>query len=253
MAHYLPNFDEVYQYFPRSVGGLDQPYPGNPDWDVLEELLDPIHRAAIHQILQKTADPWVERALSRFASNDRARGIDLSNRFVEDEILGSLQLSRRTVYQFYGGEGDGGYPDERDTVTDAQIQIVSGISADDWNFVRISDRKRIAQRNGFISLDDAWKQVEKPYIFKKLLLEGADAIGRYDLTPWKKRYASLIDDLKKLGITEEMDPIRIGFRKWKLYDAVAHKKVTYIPMTRLPLSLATLKVPYYRWDDNEGS
>uniref|UniRef100_A0AAT9JG85 RNA-dependent RNA polymerase n=1 Tax=Blattella germanica narna-like virus 1 TaxID=3133484 RepID=A0AAT9JG85_9VIRU len=238
MHAYLPNPSLAWQYLPRYLGGLAMPYEDRVGQAFWVDLVDPIHQAAIQLLVNGEADFMVRRALARFASNDAVRGVDVSNVPAETEVRSLLRL--KSVFTF-----------EDDALTDEQIRIQSGLSVDEWSRLRTRERDRYAQRGGYVSLENALRRIERPYIFTELLRGNINpSERRFDLRPWEYRYRKFLEDLKTVGVPDAPSATFDASGTATL-TALNTARNVYVPLSRLSPKIATFNAEIYRADARE--
>jgi hypothetical protein len=200
MQQYIPDETSPYQYLPHFAGGLGFIHPlGKCDYEEIWKGLHPLHRIALSRCINGKANVWISRALSRFATNQAARGINLSNRVLEDEI--TLQLQRFDSLSV-GTQVDGVTPLVTADVASEIVRKGMMIPPEEWAQLRHYDRKKHMSRAGFESINAALKSIERPYMFRMILSGTLPKMREFSLQPWKKRYASLIADLSRLLVDQ---------------------------------------------------
>jgi hypothetical protein len=243
MDHHIPPVESTFQYLPVSVGGLNFPTedPLNMDWDWIWKGLHPLHRSAISLCLKGKSTVWINRTLSRFGSNQRNRGIDLSNQIIEDEIIALLQKF---------DQDDVGEEDSNTLCTAAYAQeivrIGMQIPKEKWIVMRHWDRSKLMTSAGFIPLKTALRSIERPYIFRRILSgENVTTRRRFNLTPWAIRYKTLITDLTRLNVVE----LSQGFNTLDevIDDQILQKwfktnSEVYVRKDSMPTEVASLRI-----------
>jgi len=243
MESFLPK-NLALRYLPVLLGGI-----GAPAFHRSDAELRSIFRAipgrqsqAIVRCLNGTA-PFLERqTLATFATNARARGLSLD--VVKDQIKEILSNAELTL-----------------GVDDSALQLLAGVPDSDWSHLRYSDKRAIAERHGFLSIDDALNNIDRPYLFRNMLApEVSRAHGEnpykdraYDARPWQKREEALYDNLYKSSedpppvIPEDLDalPAKLA-ASCKVHGRGLDvpKQVIFVPESVVVSeSLCTLRVP----------
>jgi len=243
MESFLPKNLSL-RYLPVLLGGIGAPAFHRSDAELRSIFRSMVGRQmqAIVRCLNGTA-PFLERqTLATFATNARARG--LSTDVVKDQIKEILSNAELTL-----------------GVDDSALQPLAGAPDSEWSHLRFSDKRDIAKRHGFLSIDDALNNIDRPYLFRNLL---APEISRshgenpykdkaYDARPWQVREEALYTNLYKSSTDpppvneEDLDALPAKLAG----SALVHgrgldvpKPIIFVPETVVVSdSLCTLRVP----------
>ncbi|BCH36643.1 RNA-dependent RNA polymerase [Aspergillus lentulus narnavirus 1] len=198
------------RYLPVKLGGIGAP-AFHRSQDELARIFDSLsnnHKQAIQDVLGSNAPVLVRETLATFATNARARGI--SSDAVQDQVKEVLSNAELTL-----------------GIDDSGLQLLTQTNDTDWQNLRFSDKKVLAKRAGFITVDDAINMIDRPYLFRNML---APEISRrhgeepykdkaYDVLPWEVRVRRLEQNLvqsygEHLSEPREFLPTARQLAKW---------------------------------------
>lgn len=185
MEGFLPKSLAV-RYLPVKLGGLGSP-AFHRSQDELERIFRSLpenHKQAIKDVFDGTAPVLVRRVLANFATNARARGV--SSNLIQDQVKEILSNAELTL-----------------GLDDAGLQFLTGTQDSDWENLRFTDKKELARRAGFLTVDDALNMIDRPYLFRNMLApevslrHGEDPYKdkAYDVLPWEVRVRRLDENL----------------------------------------------------------
>jgi len=242
MEAFLPD-DLGIRYLPVKLGGIGSP-AFHRSYDELARIFDTLskdHRQAIQDVLDSKAPVLVRNVLANFATNARARGV--SSNQVQDQIKEVLSNAQLTM-----------------GIDDAGLQLLTQTGDTDWENLRFSDKKELARRAGFITIDDAIDIIDRPYLFRNMLVpEVSRRHGEepykdraYEVLPWKIRERRLGENLATAygeyrAETREFTSTREKLAKWavgeiKLLDLP--EQIYFVPEgVVVSDALCTLRVP----------
>jgi len=188
MEGFLPTLLST-RYLPVKLGGIGSPAFHRSETELRKIFTDEtpwIVLQSIKDVFDGTANLLVRRCLANFATNARARGV--SSDAVQEQVKEVLHNAELTL-----------------GVDDSGLQLITQISDVDWSHLRFSDKVTIAKRYGLTTIDDAINIIDRPYLFRNMLVpevsrrHGEDPYKdkAYDVLPWNKREAALLKNLEK--------------------------------------------------------
>jgi len=188
MEGFLPTLLST-RYLPVKLGGIGSPAfhrSKSELWKIFREETPWIHLQSIKDIFDETANLLVRRCLANFATNARARGV--SSDAVQEQVKEVLSNAELTL-----------------GVDDSGLQLLTCSSDVDWAHMRFSDKVTLAKRHGLTTVDDAINIIDRPYLFRNMLVpeisrrHGEDPYKdkAYDVLPWKIRESRLLENLQK--------------------------------------------------------
>jgi len=231
------------RYLPVKLGGIQSPafHRSVEELKVAFEAASNNHKQAIQDVLGSSAPLNVRRVLANFATNARARGV--SSDLIQEQVKETLSNAELTL-----------------GIDDAGLQLLTMTGSDEWEHLRFADKKTIARRHGFITVDDAIDIIDRPYLFRNMLapevsrLHGEEPYRdrAYETLPWQVRERRLDQNLvtaygDTLSEPREFAPTAEKLSKWaageiKFLDLPV--SIYFIPESVVVSdSLCTLRTP----------
>jgi len=242
MESFLPRSLGI-RYLPVKLGGIGAPgfHRSFEELAAIFSSLTEDHKQAIQDVLGSTAPLLVRRTLATFATNARARGI--SSNLVLDQIKETLAQAELTR-----------------GLDDSGLQLLTQTSDTDWENLRFSDKRALAKRLGFITIDDAIDIIDRPYLFRNMLAPDISRLhnvepyvdNAYDVLPWEVRERRLGQNLAMAygdhqSVRTEFAPTAEKLSKWVRGEREIlslPESIYFIPEDVVVSdSLCTLRVP----------
>jgi hypothetical protein len=242
MEGFLPKSLAI-RYLPVKLGGLGSPafHRSASELKGIFDTLSENHKQAIKDTLNGTAPVLVRRVLANFATNARARGV--ATNLIQDEVMAILSNAELT----HG-------------LDDAGLQLLTMTADVDWANLRFADKKTLARRAGFLTVDDAINMIDRPYLFRNMLApevsrrhgEEPFKSNAYETLPWEVRERRLDENLvtaygEHQSVQTEFGPFCEKLAKWavgeiKFLDPPESKM--FVPESVVVSEqLCTLRVP----------
>jgi hypothetical protein len=242
MEAFLPKSLAI-RYLPVKLGGLGSPafHRSASELEGIFDTLSENHKQAIKDTLGGSAPVLVRRVLANFATNARARGV--ASNLIQDEVKAILSNAELT----HG-------------LDDAGLQLLTMTADADWENLRFGDKKTLARRVGFLTVDDAINMIDRPYLFRNMLApevsrrhgEEPFKSNAYETLPWEVRERRLDENLvtaygEHQSVQTEFGPFCEKLAKWaageiKFLDPPESKM--FVPESVVVSEqLCTLRVP----------
>jgi hypothetical protein len=232
------------RYLPVKLGGIGSPafhHSFDELAGIFERYLSNNHKQALQDVLGGSAPLLVRRTLATFATNARARGI--SSNTVSDQVKEVLSNAELTL-----------------GIDDSGLQLLTMTADRDWENLRFSDKKTLAKRYGFLTVDDAIDIIDRPYLFRNMLapevsrLHGDEPYKdkAYEVLPWQVRERRLEENLiqsygEHVSETAQFGPIAEKLSNWAVGELLAlglPESIYFVPEgVVVSDSLCTLRVP----------